>query len=110
MARYAVSFDLNRSGMTAAGYTESRITTVYQSDIPRLLARHGFSRHLEGSVYLTEKDRNGEALALALQQDLIANPPAWGTFVRRAHCYRVEEPFFDITPCFTGRPAEPMVT
>jgi virulence-associated protein VapD len=104
MAQYAIAFDLDTKGMRASGMTQSQITTVYQSEIPKALATCGFTAHPQGSLYHTEAEQNPITAIMKLQGSLKSGAPTFCRWVRRVHVFRMEE-WSDVTSLIAQRDA-----
>jgi virulence-associated protein VapD len=104
MAQYALAFDLDTAAMRASGFTNSQITTIYQSEIPNALAASGFTAHPQGSLYHTESDHDPITALMTLQSILRTQAPRFCQYVRRVHVFRMEE-WSDVTALIANRPA-----
>lgn len=104
MAQYAIAFDLDTAGMTAAGFSRAQIVGVYQREIPRALAASGFTAHPQGSLYHTEIEHDPITAIMTLQSTLRQQAPQFCAHVRRVHVFRMEE-WSDVTALLSTRPA-----
>jgi virulence-associated protein VapD len=109
MAHYAIAFDMDTKGMTAAGLSRSQITRVYQKEIPKALASCGFTAHPQGSLYHTEAEQNPITAIMQLQSTLKRDATSFCKHVRRVHVFRMEE-WSDVTELIADRPAGPTLT
>lgn len=109
MAHYAIAFDLDTSGMRAAGLSQSQITNVYQREIPEALAESGFTAHPQGSLYHTEAEHDPITALMTLQTTLRTRATNFCAYVRRVHVFRMEE-WSDVTALIANRPAAPSPT
>ncbi len=106
MAQYAIAFDLDTRGMRTAGFNDSQISSVYNTEIPNALRQAGFTVHPQGSLYHTEAEQNPITAIMQLQNALRTNAPQFCAHVRRVHVFRMEE-WSDVTPLIANRPAAP---
>jgi virulence-associated protein VapD len=89
MAQYAIAFDLDRAIMKSDGMTESQITTVYQSEVPKALAEAGFTEHAQSSVYHT-LDVDSLVPVVRLQATLTSAAPNFCKYAKVVHIFRME--------------------
>lgn len=89
MAQYAIAFDLDRAVMKSDGMTESQITTVYQSEVPKALAAAGFTEHAQGSVYHT-LDVDSLVPVVRLHATLTSMAPNFCKYAKVVHIFRME--------------------
>jgi virulence-associated protein VapD len=104
MAQYAIAFDLNTKAMSAAGFTKSDMTSVYQTEIPNALRSCGFTAHPQGSLYHTEAEQNPITAIMALQGSLRNLAPRFCAYVKSVHVFRMDE-WSDVTEMIAERPA-----
>ncbi len=109
MAHYAIAFDMDTKGMTAAGLTRSQITKVYQKEIPQALATCGFTAHPQGSLYHTESEKDPITAIMQLQSTLKKDATSFCKHVRRVHVFRMEE-WSDVTALIADHPSGPALT
>ena len=95
MAQWAIAFDLDSAAMKADGMTDSQITTVYQSEVPKALTAAGFIHHAQGSVYHTA-DIDSLVPVVGLQATLKAQAPNFCKYKKTVHLFRMES-WSDIT-------------
>lgn len=100
MNRYALAFDLAKKDMEADGLNPSQITTVYQTEIPQALAACGFTKHTQGSIYMTEENIDQLAAIVKLQTTLAAQAPHFLKYARRVHLFEVQA-WSDVTGLLT---------
>jgi virulence-associated protein VapD len=96
MAQYAIAFDMDTTGMKAAGLSATDVKNVYQKEIPAALAQCGFKVWLQGSVYATEVEGAPLPAIMRLQSVLRQQAPQFCRFVNRVHVFRMEE-WSDVT-------------
>jgi virulence-associated protein VapD len=97
MSRYAVAFDLDTRAMDAAGLSPSQRTNIYQQEIPAAFATCGFTRHPQGSLYLTEDDpEKALAAVINFQKTVQTDAPNFCRFVSNVQIFRADD-WSDIT-------------
>lgn len=89
MAQYAIAFDLDTTAMKDDGMSQSDITTVYQSEIPKALATAGFTEHAQGSVYHTQ-ELDSLVPIVGLQAILAKEAPNFCKYCKAVHVFRME--------------------
>ena len=101
MYQVAIVYNLSSADMRADGLTDSEMSQIYQSEIPKALALCGFTEHLQRSFYATDA---GEALAEGvrrLREVMPVHAPNFCRYATRVHLFRFDD-WIDVTNHFTG--------
>lgn len=91
---WVIAYDLDIKGMKKAGYTASNVTQYY-NELKRILAKHGFKKFSQLSLYMSEPVDGVIALAISVIDDLRAMKD--NQFINRLHVFKVED-FSDLRP------------
>ena len=89
MAQYAIAFDMDTAAMKADGMSDSQVTSVYQTEVPKALATAGFTEHAQGSVYHTQ-DVDSLVPIVGLQAILEKEAPSFCKYAKAVHVFRME--------------------
>lgn len=110
MSQFALAFDLDTKKMAADGLNDSQRTTIYQKEIPAALAQCGFTKHAQGSLYMTAPDTEHSSIGalLTMKATLDAASPNFRKYAYRVHIFIVQD-WSDVTGILTDTPqAAPM--
>lgn len=88
MTNFAFTFDLNSTAIRDA-VGQSEMIMTYQSRLTKALDQAGFTKHPEGSLYLTEADDGQQAL-MKLKAALMEHNPLFIEYLKSAHIFPVE--------------------
>ena len=98
-APWVIAYDLDVKGMRKADYTKSQVTQYY-NEIKRILAKHGFNKFSQLSLYMTEPVDGVILLAINVIDDLRAMKD--NQFINRLHVFKVED-FSDLRPAISKK-------
>src|SRR5687767_2611532 len=110
MTQFALAFDLDNTKMTNDGLNNSARITIYQTEIPKALAKCGFTKHTQGSLYMTDPTSKYSSISalLTLKSELNAASPNFRKYAHRVHIFIVQD-WSDVTGALTDtREAAPM--
>jgi virulence-associated protein VapD len=110
MAQFALAFDLDTKKMKKDGLTKSQRTIIYQKEIPKALAECGFTKHTQGSLYMTDPNTEHSSIGalLTLQAKLNAASSNFRKYAHRVHIFIVQD-WSDVTGVLTDtKAATPM--
>lgn len=105
---YAVAFDVDISGMTAAGMTEHQKTVVYK-EVKLALSEAGFTRHTQDSLYTTDEGQESIGVIMALPNILKKKAPRFCAWVKHFNVFKMEH-FSDVTSLISERLTDPELT